>query len=91
MYKCSCRDEIVEHTGKDSTSHPVHLDEMMEVDGSGEMGEAGGGEGEKSGVGEVEQQGGEVEIEKDESETRLGPPGPPFGIVINGHSLVSMV
>lgn len=25
----------------------------------------------------------------DETDLRLGPPGPPFGIVINGHSLVS--
>ena len=30
-----------------------------------------------------------VVVMKGESELKLGPPGPPFGIVINGHSLVS--
>lgn len=88
MYTCTCRDEILEYEGKDT---PIQHDEMVEVDGSGEIGAVGGDGGEKSGVGETEQEGGEVEIMKDESETRLGPPGPPFGIVINGHSLVSMV
>ena len=38
---------------------------------------------------EQEVEGGEEAILADESETRLGPPGPPFGIVINGASLVS--
>ena len=43
------------------------------------------------GGGEEEEQGGEGDqmIQADESGTRLGPPGPPFGIVINGASLVS--
>lgn len=44
-------------------------------------------EGEKSAEDEAE-----VEAEpKMHDELRLGPPGPPFGIVINGSSLVSQL
>ena len=82
LYSLSmCRQEITECTAKSgdaAQAEPARTQEAEEVVG----------EGERRGEERQEEEEGE-EVMKYESELKLGPPGPPFGIVINGHSLVS--